>query len=118
MTKVRKISQKVLRKDMDTHSAIQGFATYSPTNPLITHESLSDLSAQLLSLQTRSVQAETTYNAIVDSLRSAERAFHDAIMTSKVAVLGQFGKDSNEAKAIGLKRISEYKKPKRKVKVQ
>jgi hypothetical protein len=119
MTKVRKISQKVLRKDMETHSAIQGFATYSPTNPSITHVSLSDLSSKLLSLQSKSVQMETTYNATIDSLRSAERAFHDAIMTSKVAVLGQYGMDSNEAKAIGLKRTSEYKKPKRKaVKVQ
>lgn len=114
MSKIRKISPKVLRKDMETHDAIQGFATYSPTNPSITHESLSDLSAKVNALRTKSVQTETTYNATIESLRSAERAFHDAIMTSKVAVLGQYGKDSNEAKAIGLKRTSERKQPKRK----
>jgi hypothetical protein len=42
---------------------------------------------------------------------SAERDFHNAILGAKDQVKAQFGKDSNELQALGLKKASEYKRP-------
>ena len=49
--------------------------------------------------------------ASVDAARTAEWDFHNAILAMKEVVRGQFGADSNEARAIGLKKKSDRKRP-------
>ena len=44
---------------------------------------------------------------------AAVRALHEGILNAKLQVLAQFGADSFEIKALGLKRISEHKRPSR-----
>ncbi len=48
-----------------------------------------------------------------DEAVAAEVEYHNAILRSRDQVVAQFGKDSNEVQAVGLKKVSEYRKPKR-----
>lgn len=41
----------------------------------------------------------------------AEWEFHNAILVAKEQVIGQYGIDSNEAQAVGIKKKSERKSP-------
>jgi hypothetical protein len=45
-----------------------------------------------------------------------ERGFHGLILGAKDQIIAQFGRDSNEAQAVGLKKKSERKPPARKAK--
>ncbi len=45
---------------------------------------------------------------------AAEWEFHNMILGCKEQVIGQYGSDSNEIQALGLKKKSDYKAPKRK----
>jgi hypothetical protein len=42
---------------------------------------------------------------------AVEVEYHNAILSSRAQVVTQFGKDSNKVRAIGLKKVSEYRKP-------
>ena len=44
---------------------------------------------------------------------AAEWEFHNMMLGCKEQVIGQYGSDSNEIQALGLKKKSDYKKPKR-----
>lgn len=51
--------------------------------------------------------------AATDAARLAEWEFHNAILAMKECVRGQFGSDSDAAQAVGFKKKSERKCPKR-----
>jgi hypothetical protein len=63
--------------------------------------------------QSAETQAEAAYKAARDNAVAAEWAFHNAVLGAKEQVIAQFGKDSNEVQAIGLKKKSERKSPSR-----
>lgn len=46
-----------------------------------------------------------------DTATTAERAFHNAMLVVKKQVSAQYGEDSDEVQAVGLKKKSEYKRP-------
>lgn len=46
-----------------------------------------------------------------DAARLAEWEFHNAVLAMKEVVKGQFGSDSDEAQAVGLKKKSDRKRP-------
>ena len=48
-----------------------------------------------------------------DSATAKEWGFHNLMLGSKDQVTAQFGRNSNEVQAIGLKKASEYKAPQR-----
>lgn len=50
------------------------------------------------------------YRAAADAARLAEWEFHNAVIAMKEVVRGQFGSDSNEAQAVGLKKKSDRKR--------
>jgi len=54
------------------------------------------------------------YRAAVDAARLAEWEFHNAVLAMKEVVRGQYGSDSDQAQAVGLKKKSDRKRPHRK----
>jgi len=46
-----------------------------------------------------------------DNAAAAEWEFHNAMLGVKDQIIAQFGKDSNQVQAIGLKKKSERKSP-------
>ncbi len=51
------------------------------------------------------------YRAAVDAARLAKWEFHNAVLAMKEVVRGQYGSDSDQAQAIGLKKKSNCKRP-------
>lgn len=60
-------------------------------------------------------QAETEklalYCAAIDAARLAQWEFHNPVLAMKEVVCGQYGSDSDQAQAIGLKKKSNRKRP-------
>jgi hypothetical protein len=68
----------------------------------------------LQALQTAETQAEAAYKAARDNAVKGEWEFHNLMLGVKDQVASQFGRDSNEYQALGLKKKSERKAPTRK----
>ncbi|MEI8308631.1 MAG: hypothetical protein WCF99_16345 [Chloroflexales bacterium] len=109
--RTKQVPHAILTADHETVKALQGIATYQPTNP--------DLSvANLLQVQATLTQAEQAEQAAEVALEQARaiRAgtshfYHDLVVSSRVQVVAQFGSDSTEVALVGLKRKSQRKHP-------
>ena len=64
--------------------------------------------------QATEVQKEGEADAARDAANTSEWAFHNKVLEAKKQVAAQYGSDSDQLQAIGLKKKSEYKKPAKK----
>jgi hypothetical protein len=64
-----------------------------------------------LQLQQVLTEKETAFKVAIDDLKQAEWKLHNAILEMKDSVRGQYGSDSHELQAIGIKRKSSRKRP-------
>jgi hypothetical protein len=92
--------------------------TTSTTSLTSLFPSISTVSRRLLTIATLKIsinslekERQALYQDSVDASRAAEWAFHNAVLAMKEVVRGQFGSDSNEARAVGLKKKSDRKRP-------
>ncbi len=84
-----------------------------PVRTEATPEALQAGYEKMLTRQQRETELMATIKAASDAARQAEVEFHDRVMAMKETVRGQFGPNSDEAQAIGYKKKSEYKRPRR-----
>ncbi|MGG6238376.1 hypothetical protein ACQ4N7_07015 [Nodosilinea sp. AN01ver1] len=113
ITMVRRLASKTLGADVDS---LNGLGTVEGYIPVRTDTSPEKLRARLETMQVMQ-QKETELQAMAkaasDAARQAEWEFHNSILGMKEAVRAQFGPDSNAAQAVGYKKKSEYKRPRR-----
>lgn len=112
----RRITPPKLSNNNDSFAALQQVTGYTPTNKnfsLATGTSL-----QKAQQQTRNAEAQATaaLKTARDNATEAEWDFHNYLLGVKDQVAAQYGKDSNEFQAIGMKKKSEYKSPGKKKK--
>lgn len=110
----RRIKPSVLQDDRDALAAIKAFTNYAPAN---TEYALAKLETKATAMNTAretEAQKRDEADAARDDATTAEWAFHNYILAAKKQVLAQYGEDSNEAQAVGLKKKSEWKSPSRK----
>ncbi|MBS1508227.1 MAG: hypothetical protein JSS79_16430 [Bacteroidetes bacterium] len=105
----RSLPLKRLNSDKETFDALKAIGNYSPQKSELSVARIQALHDNMVALRTKATQAEAQYNSALDNATEAEWAFHNAILNSKDQVVAQFGKDSNEVQAVGLKKVSEYK---------
>ena len=106
-----RLSPKELGSDIETKDALNGIVGYTPLNQAYTAANVTALHDAMVAAQTAETQAEKVLETARDKAVAAERDFHNAILGAKDQVKAQFGKDSNELQALGLKKASEYKRP-------
>ena len=106
----------VRKADRDALAALQAIANYAPVNPAYTVAAVAEAYEELLSAQAAETQANVDADAARDRAAGKEWKFHNLILGVRLQVTAQFGKDSNEAQALGLKKPSEYKARRRKPK--
>ena len=99
--------------DEDGFAALQGMAGYAPANQTYTVAAIKAAHEALQAAWTAESQAEAALAAARDNSVAAEWAFHNLMLGAKVQVTAQFGRDSNEVQALGLKKASERKAPQR-----
>jgi len=109
-----RIKPALLEADRQSYAALQAIADYTPANSAYTIPIIKKAQADLVSAQTTETQTAAAAAAARDDAIAAEWEFHNLMLGAKDQVTAQYGKDSNEVQALGLKKKSEYKAPQRK----
>jgi hypothetical protein len=106
-----RIRPSLLQEDRDAFSALKSLVGYSPSNTAYTINEIQTAQDDLLSKRDAEAQAQAVFDGARDDAVAAEWAFHNKMLGAKDQVIAQFGADSNELQALGLKKKSEYKSP-------
>jgi hypothetical protein len=101
----------ILQEDLDTHTALQTIANYTPVNTAYSKTALAARLSAMKTAQDAHLAAQNALAAARDEANAAEWDFHNAILGAKDQVIAQFGKDSDQIQALGLKKKSERKRP-------
>ena len=110
----RRIAPAVLQADRQAHAALQAVAGYAPANPAFSLTNIQNLRDQMEAEQAAEAEAQAAAMTARDVATAAEWAYHNGVLGAKEQVIAQFGKDSTQVQALGLKRKSEYKAPTKK----
>jgi hypothetical protein len=95
---------------------LQTIESYTTVRPEATPEAIQTAYDSMLAKQREETEKQAIFKAATDAARLAEWEFHNTILSMKEAVKGQFGSDSDEAVAVGFKKKSERKRPKKREK--
>ena len=109
----RRLTPAVLETDESGFAALQAMALYEPANKAYSLPAINTAHGLMQSARTEEAQAEAALAAARDNAVAREWAFHNLMLGVKDQVMAQFGRDSNELQALGLKKASERKAPQR-----
>jgi hypothetical protein len=103
----------VLNQDIDSMYGLDAVTNYVTGHPNATPEALQTAHDEMVAAQREETEILARAKAATDKARLAEWQFHANVLAMKESMRGQFGSDSNEAQAIGYKKKSERKRPRR-----
>jgi hypothetical protein len=109
----RRLSADILQTDLDCITALKAIDGYAPSNPADTLAAIAELQTRVSAAEERELHAANAYAAARDDAILLQKERHERVKSIKNQVRAQFGNDSNEVAAIGLKKSSERKAPKR-----
>ncbi|MBD2113797.1 MULTISPECIES: hypothetical protein [Cyanophyceae] len=109
----RRLPAKTISNDIDSLNGLGTVAGYLPVRTDASPEELKANFNTMLAMQQKETELQAMAKAASDAARQAEWEFHNSILGMKEAVRAQFGPDSNAAQAIGYKKKSERKRPRR-----
>lgn len=109
----RRIASGVLSGDREAFDALQGITDYAPANPAYKTENIKALRDRMDELLREATQAQAAADAKRATSNAGEWDFHNAMLGAKTQVTAQYGPDSDEHAALGMKKKSEYKSPTR-----
>ena len=109
----RRLPSKTIGNDIDSLNALGTVEGYLPVRIDASPEALKTNFNTMLAMQQKEAELQAMVKAAADAARQAEWDFHNSILAMKEAVRAQFGPDSNAAQAIGYKKKSERKRPRR-----
>ncbi len=109
----RRLPVKTISTDIDSLIALGTVEGYIPVRTDATPTALKANYETMLAMQQKETELQAMVKAASDDARQAEWEFHNSILGMKEAVRAQFGPDSNAAQAIGYKKKSERKRPRR-----
>lgn len=109
----RRLPVKTISADIDSLNGLGTVNNYLPVRSDAAPEALRANFTAMQAMQQKETELQAMLKAAADAARQAEWDFHNGVLGMKEAVRAQFGPDSNEAQAIGYKKKSEYKRPRR-----
>ena len=112
----KRLAPALIQADLDGYVAWQGITTYAPANTAYAKTAVTAKNTALKSAQDAEIAAQVALATARDAAAAAEWDFHNTMLAVKEQVIAQFGKSSDQAQALGLKKKSEYKAPGRKAK--
>lgn len=107
----KRIKPATLQADLDAFAALQAIPTYSPANAAYTIPEIATAKQHMENAQTAEAQASAAYDTARDATVARQWDFHNAMLGAKSQVEAQFGPDSDEIQALGIKKKSEYARP-------
>jgi len=111
-----RIRPALLQADLDAYTALQAMRDYAPANAAYDNETVQSRPQALRSAQRAEVNAQNALAAARDAAAAAEWEFHNMLLGVKEQVIAQYGKNSDQVQALGLKKKTECKAPARKAK--
>jgi hypothetical protein len=110
----RRLSPAQIQINKNDFAALKAITDYAPANSTYKVEAIQGVETDLNSKQQHEAQIAATQAAARDDAVAKEWEHHNLMLGARDQVVAQFGRDSNEAQAVGLKKKSEYKSPGRK----
>ena len=111
-----RVRPAVLQADLDALAAVQALGNYAPANTAYAQAKVAEQLAAIRAAQEAERAAQAALDSARDDTTASEWDFHNFALAVKEQVIAQYGKNSNEVQALGLKKKSEYKAPGRKKK--
>lgn len=103
------MSPSVIDADRAALVALRQIKDYAPANPDFSLEMANALEARLRQAEDNVILTTQAKAAAYDARDAARVELHDCLLGIKVAVKAQFGPDSDEVQALGLKKKSDYR---------
>src|SRR5215472_3846362 len=107
----RRLDPKIVQDDVTALEAIQGMTDYAPANAAYALTALTAKQTAMAGAQAAETQKQADADAARDAANAAEWVFHNLVLNAKDQVKAQFGVDSDQWQALGMRKKSEYKKP-------
>ena len=111
----RRLRPVYLDQDIETLRGLRTVPKYPSSRPETTPQGLQVAYDAMIAAQDEESETMVRAKAAADKARLAEWEFHNNVLATKELVRGVFGADSDEAQAIGYKRKSERRRPRRSV---
>jgi hypothetical protein len=105
----RRLKPSVLQADRDSFAALKAITGYAPANSGYSIAAIATIDGEVTASQSDEVQKAAAAAGARDTATAKEWQYHNAILGAKDQLMAQFGRDSNEVQAVGLKKKSEYK---------
>ncbi|MEH1886592.1 hypothetical protein [Nostoc sp.] len=106
----RRLRPQLISEDVISWHGLQTISTYDTNRADASVANLQQAYQAMLTQQQAETEKLTLYRAAADAARLAEWEFHNAVLAMKEVVRGQYGSNSDQAQAVGLKKKSEYKR--------
>lgn len=107
--KTRQLSPPELQDDLDSFAGLEGVTGYTPANEAYTVAKGTVLKTNMQASEAAEIQKYNDWQAARDKKVGDQHDFRDFNRNAKIQVKAQFGEDSDELAALGLKKKSEYK---------
>ena len=107
----KRIRTDILQADKNALIALAAIADYAPRNPNYSVTSAVTAQQTMEGSQAKIVRLKADLAAALDEAATNETAFHNIILGVKNETLVQYGENSDEVQAIGLKKKNERKRP-------
>jgi hypothetical protein len=109
----KRLNQAVVETDRAALLALKKLNDYAPSNAAISTQAVSTLEVQLREAEENDILTTKSLAAARDARATAEWALHNAMLSVKATVIGQYGANSNAIQALGLKKKADYRRPMR-----
>ncbi|MEH1847958.1 MAG: hypothetical protein V7L25_24005 [Nostoc sp.] len=110
----RRLRLQIISQDITSFHGLQTVGTYNTNRSNASVANIQQAYQTMLTQQQAETEKLALYRAAVDAARLAEWEFHNPVLAMKEVVRGQYGSDSDQAQAVGLKKKSNRKRPTRK----
>ena len=110
----KRLPSTTLQADLESFAALQAITNYNPMHPGYLLSAVTDTKTAMQDEQTAETQALAAAGTARDNAIAKEWEFHNLMLAIKDQVKAQFGANSNELQAIGLKKKTDYKTGRRK----
>ncbi|MDX2128625.1 MAG: hypothetical protein SFU91_06275 [Chloroherpetonaceae bacterium] len=105
-----------LATSKEAFNALKAITGYKPANPAFEMSALQRAYDDMIAAEAAETQAKAAFDTARDNAVQREWAFYDAILGMRQQIVAQYGANSNEVQAVGLKKKSERKRPARSTK--
>lgn len=110
----RRLNPAQIQTNKKDLAALKNISNYAPANSAYKVEAITAVDSELDASGTLESQTIAAAAAARDDRVAVEWKHHNLMLGARDQIVAQFGRDSNEAQAVGLKKKSEYKSPGRK----